>query len=466
MVRPPAAGVPCSACRILQKVDTVTGALVADLGLGPRTWMFVSLLAYVALFFKFTRLVSIRNLDLLILFAPAPGLLSLVGGPGGTKSWIAFAWLLSGSALILLRCLLDNAIRRRPFLEPNLNAPGLVCMILGVLGLLLAETVSLPRDEGAARNPALPSAIPGEGGVPAPKTATDAKSPVNVVLRATPLPHRLRRSPPQVVLSRVLAALAHLGMVLGLLYVGKNRFNHAIAGLACACCYLLSPYTRIAVVDSGQLTSAALILAAVALHTRPVAAAILLGLASAWIPACLGILPLWASYYRGRGMRWFIPISLAVVLGCTAASQRVPELAVWARALGARNFTDSGLRFGAGMVQFHERIGAPAGSFWTRIDPSYRLPVMVLYITLAGFLTFRPRDKDLGELISLSAALLVAAQFWYLDAGGTLILLYLPLVLLMVFRPQMLPKAVIRVPKLPLATERSGLVSQRAPASD
>ena len=42
-----------------------------------------------------------------------------------------------------------------------------------------------------------------------------------------------------------------------------------------------------------------------------------------------------------------------------------------------------------------------------------------------------PAEKNLGELIAMSAALLIASQFWYLDEGGTLVLLYLPLLLLM-----------------------------------
>jgi hypothetical protein len=43
-------------------------------------------------------------------------------------------------------------------------------------------------------------------------------------------------------------------------------------------------------------------------------------------------------------------------------------------------------------------------------------------------------------LIALTAALLVASQFWYLDEGGTLVLMYLPMVLLMIFRPNLSTK--------------------------
>jgi hypothetical protein len=43
-------------------------------------------------------------------------------------------------------------------------------------------------------------------------------------------------------------------------------------------------------------------------------------------------------------------------------------------------------------------------------------------------------------LIALSAALLVSSQFWYLSEGGTLVMLYLPMVLLMMFRPTLVNK--------------------------
>ena len=41
------------------------------------TWFYFSLLLAVALFFKFSRLLSMRNLDLALIFLPVPGLLLL-----------------------------------------------------------------------------------------------------------------------------------------------------------------------------------------------------------------------------------------------------------------------------------------------------------------------------------------------------------------------------------------------------
>ena len=57
----------------------MNGSLVTDLGLGPEIWLFLTLLGCVTLFFKFSRIWSVRNLDLLLLFALAPGMMLLVG---------------------------------------------------------------------------------------------------------------------------------------------------------------------------------------------------------------------------------------------------------------------------------------------------------------------------------------------------------------------------------------------------
>lgn len=421
----------------------MSGSLVADLGLGPRTWLFITFLSCIALFFKFHRIWSIRNIDLMLLFAPAPGLLALVGA-GAAHSWFAYVWLLVGTVLILFRCLFDLGLTRRPLLEPNLNAAGLICLMTGVLGLLLAETIQLPRQMGMARNPADPGEKADPQGLSRRSSKTTSDLPARV-LKAAPLPSSLRRSTPQVILSRVLAMTAHLALIAGLIVICRRHFDRPIAGLACATCYMILPYTRIAIVDSGQLISSALIVGAFVFYQRPMIAGLLLGLAGGWIPACLGLLPLWARFYWNRGMRAFLIVAIAVVLGCVAISRIVPDIAVWARALGARNLTEAGLRITLGRVELHQIVGSPSGSFWTEIDPSYRLPVLIAYIAFVVLTVFLPARKELGEMIALSASLLVASQFWYLDAGGTLVMLYLPLVLLLVFRPHLIPKRPIPI---------------------
>jgi hypothetical protein len=419
----------------------MTGSMVADLGLGPDVWLFLTLLSFLTLFFKFSRFWSIRNLDLLLLFAPAPGLMRLIMS-GPVQPWGAFVWLFVAAGLWLFRCLIDLGLNRRPLLEPNLNGAGLSCVAVGMLVLLVTETINLPVNEGAARNPADSGAKTGtrSGSLPG---ATDRNTPINQVLRQAPLPPSLKFKPPQVIFSRVLASVAHLGLVTALIAIGSRHFERTIAGLAVASCYLLSPYTRIALVDSGQVVPAAMVVAAILLYNRPAAAAALVGLAAGWMPACLGLIPLWTGFYRDwRGLR-FISISIAVVLACALVAWAVPGMADWARALGARSLAEAGL--------LPSVEAPPAGSFWTRIDPSYRLPALIGYVAFVLVLSVWPAGKNLGQLIALSAAVLIASQFWYLDEGGTLVLLYLPLILLMMFRPNLAAKRAI-IPSTPPKT--------------
>jgi hypothetical protein len=395
---------------------------VIDLGLGPEVWLFLSLLGCVTLFFKFSRFWSVRNLDLLLLFVLAPGMMLIVGHPHN-HPWSAYIWLFLGSGLWLVRSWLDLFLARRPLLEPNLNAPGLLCLSVGVLGLLLVETVSLRVEDGAARNPAEPSGREDR----ATAATIEHAAAVGKVIQSVPLPAPLKKQQPQVVVGRVLASLAHVGIVLSLLGIGWRHFERPLTGLAMVVCYLLLPYTRMALVDSGQLMPAALITAAVFWHHRPALAGALIGLAAGWVPACLGLIALWCGFFRGKGAARFTIVAASVVAACALVGYSVPELQNWAQDLGARSIKEVGL-----FPQFQPR---PTGSFWMNIDSSFRLPVLIAYLAFVIFTMFWPAGKNVAELIALSVALLVASQFWYLDKGGTLVMLYLPLAIAMMFRP-------------------------------
>src|SRR6516162_3183276 len=93
------------------------------------TWFYLSGLLAVALFFKFSRVLSLRNWDVLTLFLLMPGLLLLIDGnakvwtahtasqgnpdiarllnEGSTIKWWGYVWLLAISGYFLVRCLLD-----------------------------------------------------------------------------------------------------------------------------------------------------------------------------------------------------------------------------------------------------------------------------------------------------------------------------------------------------------------------
>ncbi|MEW4570508.1 hypothetical protein AB1L88_21820 [Tautonia sp. JC769] len=403
--------------------------MVPDLGLGPEIWLLLTLLLSVCIFVSFRRPWSLRNLDLLLLFVLAPGLMALVGDGESDRTLVPFLWLFFGTGLWLLRCLLDLGLARRPMLEPNLNAPGLTCLSVGMIVLLVAETISLPIREGTARNPAA-----SDDGKVEPHGAVGAVSRVqgdhdDAALPVPTEPGVVRWRSTQILVSRVLAGLSHIGVVLGLWMLGRTHFGQPIAGLSAAALYLVMPYTRIEVVDSGQVFPAALIVAALVWYEMPARAGALIGLAAGWMPASVGLIPLWLGFYRGRHAARFAASSLAVAIGCVLSGRNVPVLSRWAEAMGARGLAQ------AGLVPGQET--PTSGSLWSGLDPAYRLPVLVAYLSLVIVVSIWPLRKNLGELIALSAAVLLASQFWYLEKGGTMVLLYQPLLLLMMFRPNL-----------------------------
>lgn len=87
----------------------------------PTTWFYLSSLMIVAIFFRFNRVFSVRNLDILTLILLTPGLIYVAMGsaPQG------FLWLATIGAFGFSRLVFDSLLRRRPMLEPNLNVSGL-----------------------------------------------------------------------------------------------------------------------------------------------------------------------------------------------------------------------------------------------------------------------------------------------------------------------------------------------------
>src|SRR5262245_19512987 len=123
------------------------GSIFFDFNLpNATTWTYFALILAGALFFKFSRLLSMRNLDLVALFLPLPGLLLLLDP--SVDSRVGFAWLVGASVLLLLRCLFDLTLVRRPALAPNLSSGGLAWLACALFGSLVAVAVRQPQEEG------------------------------------------------------------------------------------------------------------------------------------------------------------------------------------------------------------------------------------------------------------------------------------------------------------------------------
>ena len=121
----------------------------------PTTWFYLASLLLIAVFFKFNRAMSIRNVDLIGLILFAPGLLAVEYG--GFKAnvdaqQLGYVWLFVITGIFIVRMLCDSLMVRRPMLEPNLNSGGLVFLGISLLIFLLANVLTTrpERDDLAA----------------------------------------------------------------------------------------------------------------------------------------------------------------------------------------------------------------------------------------------------------------------------------------------------------------------------
>lgn len=226
--------------------------------------------------------------------------------------------------------------------------------------------------------------------------------------------------------SRILIVIAHLCIVLGLLVVGVRHFGNAGTGVAMATLYLLLPYTAQLVGRVDHVLPPAFLILAVVCYRRPALAGFLLtaSLAVMLCPLPLFLFPLWISFYWQRGLGRF----LAGVL-CGA-------IALCGLLLMLDGF--DGLLPGLLSLLGKEAFAIDsAGGFWAGSQWYWRIPVGALFLVISLAMAIWPAQKNLGTLISCSAALMLGAQFWYPFNGMMYVHWYLPLALLTVFRPNL-----------------------------
>lgn len=387
-----------------------SGAIFLDINLpNATTWFYFSGLLAVALFFKFSRLLSIRNWDVLTLFLLMPGLLLLIESHGKDR-W-EFVWLLAASGYFFLRCLLDLILVRRPALGPNLNLAGLIWLA----GALFVSLIAV-----AARQPASPPESD------KPSTTLDEKV-------RDPVAHWVRQETAGV--ERGLALGCHLAIVLGLVLIGWLHFDDVHAGMAAATFYLLLPYTFLMMPGAGlgrwdQAWPMAWMVWAVVAYRRPMLTGLLLGLASGSVFIPVVTLPVWLSFYHRRGQGRFILAYLSGVALCLFFLGGL----VWIAGELPRSLQST---WTFSSWQAWKSLPEGTNGFWREIPAIYRLPVFIASMAFAVVTLFWPAPKNLAHVLALSAAILISVQFWYADQGGIHVLWYLPYLLLLVFRPNL-----------------------------
>lgn len=421
----------------------------------PTTWFYLSSILAIALFFKFGRLWSVRNLDLAGLVLLAPGLLAVEYG--GYKAspeaqQLGFVWIFAVSGLFTVRMLFDSLMVRRPLLEPNLTSGGLLFLGAALLIFLMANVLNTrpQRDDvaGAATADKLQAR---EADVDAdqlarlgpgypllfllPKISTqrifapDADGTVEVATGDSARRERHEAA------ARIMAIVSQLAIVAGTVLIGWLHFENPRLGIAAAVLYLLLPYTAIMTGRVDHALPGALITWAVAAYRRPLVSGSLIGLAMGTIYYPVFLLPLWCSFYWERGIRRFaLGVSatlLALVAGLWITS---PDLTVF---IGQ-------LRQMFGWI-FPSAVSLEG--FWAlpSNDAVFRLPVLAAFLAMITTMAIWPAHKNLGTLMSCSAAVLLGSQFWKAHNGGLFMAWYLPMLLLVIFRPNLEDRVALAV---------------------
>ncbi|MBM4068007.1 MAG: hypothetical protein FJ271_03555 [Planctomycetes bacterium] len=425
------------------------------------TWFYFSFLLAIALFFKFGRVLSFRNLDVILMFLLVPGFLLLLeakpnvvlperepalaaarlvavsagtsfdGGASAAVAstfaadpllfasswlWWGYLWLLAGSAILMIRCLVDLALVSRPALTPNLTLGGLAWFAGALFVCLMAVAFRPERTQG--------------GSVPPPHKSVVEKQakPIGPETTALALAQGSLESALRYWSTRSLAVLCHLAVVIGLVVIGYRHFQDASAGMAAATFYLMLPYTGMHVGQAHHVWPMALVVWAIAAYRMPRLSGMLLGLASvtAYVPALL--LPIWISFYWRRGVLRFLSGYLFTVgLGLAAIALVIFSMEDLSRIL----------REGLSLAGWQPWRVPTTEGFWTGVHWAYRIPIFIAYLAFVITTAFWPAPKSLAHVIALSAAVLIGIQFWYADQGGVYVLWYLPLLMLMVFRPNL-----------------------------
>ncbi|WP_437206346.1 hypothetical protein [Planctomicrobium sp. SH664] len=393
----------------------------------PPTWFYLSTLLILAVYFRFTRFLSLRNVDLVLLLSASPGLIFVNSQSSGTQS-IGHAWLFVMACLFLVRLFVDPFLSRRPYLGQNLNSQGMGFLCVAAFAFLTAQAItsSLPKatqdtlERGANivnRTPESPD--PQNQPSAGPAAAVIAAS-VNFVFED--------------LAARILAILAHAAVITGLWFVGRNLFADKSLGLAMATLYLLLPCTAYNVGQFNHVLPAALIVWAFVCFRKPVVSGVLLGLACGTTTFPVFLLPIWANYYgRRQALRFVMALcGVAIALLLSIAMTSTDSNSFLQRTIGSLNLAlaaFSGVQVNTG--------------FWGDMNylSVYRLPVIVAYFVMLFVMALWPKVKTLEVLLAWSTAAVVGTQLWYPQEGGVYVLWYLPLLLMVMFRPRLVQLA-------------------------
>lgn len=411
------------------------------------TWFYLSLFLIVAIYFRFNRWWSLRNLDLVLLLSTSPGLLLIQRN----QPTAGFSWMLTVTGLWMARVCFEPLIRRRPKPEPNLNIQGMTFLLIASFAFLSTRAFQAPLPQGSVAaiqeaqhlmgeegsvGEAVPTANDGNAadkdtpvvtpGITAPLlTAPVINTSKQLTLESEQSETTLLNSA-EVFAVRLLAVLSHLSIITGLILIGRWTFQDPRTGVSMALLYLLIPCTAYVVGELNHILPTAFLLWALLAVRRAWLTGLLLGLACGTMIFPIFTLPIWIRRYESWHRWQFLgtwggtTLALLLILALTSSDTSLFSQ----QTLGGVNW---------GLLSFDD--STHRDGFWTTLHPAYRIPVITAYLVLVAVLTIFVRQSSFKNLLWTQTALIVGVQFWYPIHGGTYILWYLPFVLLIVYRP-------------------------------
>ncbi len=377
--------------------------------------------------------------------------LDAVAQSNKTGFW-GYAWLLTVCGLLLVRLLFDPTMVRRPLLEPNLSSGGLLFIGVSLFLFLMANVATSDNVEAAD--------LQGAEGARALLDRTDRSTPrqqatdysqfgpgydaLHLIPSIVTTPFARPGDAPdaqmtaQIIVAKTMVILAHLAVVVAMVLIGYLHFENIKMGIGAAAMYLMLPYTAQMTGHAMHVLPAALLLWAIVFYRRPILAGALMGTAMSAFYYPFFLLPLWLSFYWQRGVMRFLTallVSVALmVLTLVFVSHDVASFLAKIQSMFGFWFPKMAPEQLHGIWQFG----------W---DPIYRLPIIISCGTIAASLIFWPAQKNLGTLLSCTAAVMVAVQFWHAhgEGGGMYMAWFLPLTLLTIFRPNLEDRVALSV---------------------
>jgi hypothetical protein len=358
-------------------------------------------------------------------------------------TWASVA-LMGLTIMLILRLIFDESLTRRPRLDQNLNQAGITFLCIPAFAILMVSVLTNnPEDStfkavehGRAlleRRDVQVDLLTGRDAQPAPTETLIAAGGAAMAqlsgnLPKSPADDSGDTSTVEALLARILVVVAHTFVVLGLLVIGRQHFSSLQLGISMSCLYLLLPCTAVNVHELNHVLPAACLVWAIASYRNPVVAGVLLGLASGTLFFAAFLLPLWAVFYgRNGGLRFVVS-----VLGIGAVL--ITSLLLISG--DASSFTNK-LVTTANWTAYRLLDDSPTDGDATLSQLFIRIPMAAIFFVMLTAMTVLPRPRNLENLLSNSTCLVVAAQMWYPDDIGTYVLWYLPLFLIVIFRPRL-----------------------------